>query len=377
MASPNGLARSMTRTLVEITRERWQARHQRIRGLEPRVARGWTFALLRAVTNGVLRDLNTALVSQEMRRGARSIFVDYVDYDEVAHHAGVSRPESLAALDALDRVLASLEQLATRGAREYKIVVLSDHGQSQGEPFAERYGSSLADVCESLMAEQVTSVDVPVEGLGRAQAVTGEASKSRGVGRLAARADADLERRRGEQDLDAPSPVVLGSGNLGLLFLPGPGRLTLQGLDEAWPRLVPGLAEHPGVMFVAGTDDDGTPWAVGGNGRRNLATDEVLGDDPLASLDPRAARLLARAVLLPEAPDLYVNSMFDPETNEVAPFEELVGAHGGLGGWQDRAVLMVPGELAPLLPERIVGADALHDALVSMLIQAGHRKNLA
>jgi hypothetical protein len=35
---------------------------------------------------------------------------------------------------------------------------------------------------------------------------------------------------------------------------------------------------------------------------------------------------------------------------------------------------MVPGELAPLLPGRIVGADALHDVLVSMLVQAGHRK---
>ena len=56
--------------------------------------------------------------------------------------------------------------------------------------------------------------------------------------------------------------------------------------------------------------------------------------------------------------------------------EGLVGAHGGLGGWQDRAVLMVPADVAPLLPERIVGADALHDALVSMLVQAGHRKDL-
>ena len=192
MASPNGLARSMARTLVEVTRERWQARHQRVRGLEPRVHRGWTFAFLRAVTNGVLRDLNTALVSQEMRRGTRAIYVDYVDYDEVAHHAGVSRPESLAALDALDRVLESLETLSTRGARDYRIVVLSDHGQSQGQPFAQRFGQSLGEVCQALMAEEVTSVDVPVEGLGRAQAVAEGVSTSHGVGRLAARADADI-----------------------------------------------------------------------------------------------------------------------------------------------------------------------------------------
>ena len=64
--------------------------------------------LLRAVTNGLLRDLNTALVAEEMRRGTKSIYVDYVDYDEIAHHAGMFRPESLAALDGLDRTLGSL-----------------------------------------------------------------------------------------------------------------------------------------------------------------------------------------------------------------------------------------------------------------------------
>jgi uncharacterized membrane protein YvlD (DUF360 family) len=376
MASPNGFARSFTRMVVEVTRERWQARHQRTRGLEPRVHRDWTFALLRAVSNGVLRDLNTALVSQEMRRGTRAIYVDYVDYDEVAHHAGITRPESLAALDALDRVLASLEQLCTRAAREYRIVVLSDHGQSQGEPFAQRFGQSLGELCEALMAEEVTSVDVPVEGLGRAQAVAEDVSTSHGVGRLAARADARLDRRRGEADIDAAAPVVLGSGNLGLLFLRRPRRLTLEELDATWPRLVPGLVEHPGLLFVAAVDDAGTPWAIGANGRRNLATGELLGEDPLLPLDGGAARRLARAVLLPEAPDLYVNSAVDADTGEVAPLEGLVGAHGGLGGWQDRAVLMVPADVAPLLPEQIVGADALHDALVSMMVQAGHRKHV-
>ena len=49
--------------------------------------------LLRSVTNGVLRDLNTASWPPHMLQGTRSIYVDYVDYDEIAHHAGVLRPE--------------------------------------------------------------------------------------------------------------------------------------------------------------------------------------------------------------------------------------------------------------------------------------------
>ena len=55
-------------------------------------------------------------------RGTRSIYVDYVDYDEIAHHAGATRVESLASLDGLDHVLAILEKVAARAPRRYHFV---------------------------------------------------------------------------------------------------------------------------------------------------------------------------------------------------------------------------------------------------------------
>ncbi len=148
LASPSGFMRSFSRTLAEIAKERWQARRQRKRDLHPRCHRGWTFAVLRAVTNALLRDLNTALVAEQMHRGARSIYVDYVDYDEIAHHAGMYRPESLAALDGLDRTLGQLARLAEQAPRRYRLVALSDHGQSQGTTFADRYGVTLGDAVQ-------------------------------------------------------------------------------------------------------------------------------------------------------------------------------------------------------------------------------------
>ena len=110
---PDGLCRSLSRTVAEVVRERFQAVKQKRLEVHPRVHRSWTFAGLRAFSNGLLRDLNTAVVSEEMMRGARSIYVDYVDYDEIAHHAGATRIESLAALTGLDQVLAVLERIAT------------------------------------------------------------------------------------------------------------------------------------------------------------------------------------------------------------------------------------------------------------------------
>jgi hypothetical protein len=377
LTDPQGFMRAFVRTLAEIVKERFQARRQVRRDLTPRVHRGWTFAALRAATNVLGRDLNTAIIAEEMRKGTRSLYVDYVDYDEIAHHAGIFRPESLAALDGLDRVLATLERLAESGARRYHFVLVSDHGQSQGQVFADRYGIDLAGLCGVLMEEKVESIDAPVEGWGRAEAVADGMSTSGVTGRLADRAS-DVTQRHQDEGMSEDAEIsVLGSGNLGLLYVHQSTRLTLDDLARRWPALVPGLAAHEGIGFVAGVDAGGRPWAIGAAGRVALDTGEVEGTNPLTPYGEHAARVLRRAVLLPEAPDLYMNSRVDEETLDIAAFEPLVGAHGGLGGWQDRAVLLVPRELAGVLPEgRIEGADHLHDVLVAMLELLGHRTGL-
>jgi hypothetical protein len=88
------------------------------------------------------------------------------------------------------------------------------------------------------------------------------------------------------------------------------------------------------------------------------------------------APFVRRVAERPEAPDIYANSPLDPGTEEVAAFEPLVGCHGGLGGWQDRAMVVVPTDL-PFPAGRVRGADALHLALVAILEHLDHRKGLA
>lgn len=375
VASPNGFTRSFNRAVAEIVKERFQARRQIRRRLHPRVPRDWNFAVLRSVTNGLLRDMNTALVAEEMWRGTRSIFVDYVDYDEIAHHAGLFRPESLAALDGLDHVLSSIQRLRANAARPYHIVVLSDHGQSQGETFADRYGKNLGDVCAELMAEDVQEFKAPVEGIGRAASIVDDVGTESGItGRITSSAEGSIAKRQEDTEL-TEKPIVLASGNLGLLYIPGPERWSLDQLESRWPALIDGLVQHPGIAFASGLDTEGVPWVIGKTGRRNLADDTIEGDDPLATFAPHTARSLKRAVCMPEAPDLYVNSLVEPDTLDIAAFEELVGAHGGFGGWQDRGMLLVPRELAHLVPAEIEGADGLHRVLVSMLAACGHRSS--
>jgi hypothetical protein len=54
--------------------------------------------------------------------------------------------------------------------------------------------------------------------------------------------------------------------------------------------------------------------------------------------------------------------VYDPHAHEVAPFEEFMGSHGGLGGAQSRPFAAVPVEWSE--PEHpIVGVEAMHHAL--------------
>lgn len=384
LSRPAGFTRSMTRAISEIGRERFQAMRAVRRDVRPRVHRGWSFALERAALNGVVRDLNTTLVCDAMLKGRRSVYVDYVDYDAVAHHAGILRPESLDALAGIDAVLAQIEAVAAVAPREYRIVVLSDHGQSQGEVFADRYGEDLAALVARLSDTTAVASVENAEGSGQLNSmVAGNADHDTVLGRALERASeritaetTETVETRAPGHSDEEQFLVFGSGNLGLVYVAGEDhRLDLDEITLRFPALVPGLVAHPGVGFVVVDTAEHGPVALGREGEHRVRDGVVVGVDPLAPFGPLAPEFVLRAATMAEAPDLYVNSLLD-ELDEVAAFEGLVACHGGLGGWQDRGMVVHPADL-PMPDEMVVGADALHRVLVGWLEQCGHRTDLA
>src|SRR5947209_2973569 len=134
-------------------KEVYQGYRQRSRAIEPRIDRLSSYVALRGVTNVLLRDLNVRLLAEQMLAGTPVMYCDFTDYDEVAHHAGPTRPESVASLAGVDQALAVLERIAAAAPRRYEFVVLSDHGQSQGATFLQRYGEPLEAVVRRLMTE--------------------------------------------------------------------------------------------------------------------------------------------------------------------------------------------------------------------------------
>ncbi len=381
---PFGFTRSLLLTLGEMVKEVAQGHRQQARGIEPRINRLSSYVALRGITNVLLRDLNVRLLAEQMMAGTPVMYCDFTDYDEVAHHAGPTRPESLASLVGVDRAIGILERVAQFAPRPYEFVVLSDHGQSQGATFLQRYGERLEDVVRRHMQpldERAGGTTVSSTDRDEEWGPVGTFLRTLASGRgPVAKVSGDVVRRHesAEQPMSASSSadlVVTGSGNLAFVYFPQHDRrLSVEEIEHLHPGLVKALSNHDGVGFLVVASDRHGTVVIGRDGVHFVDENRVDGIDPLAPFGADALDDVRRHARLPHVGDIVVNSRIDLATGEVAAFEELVGCHGGLGGWQGQAVLVYPSGWES--PGRLVGSDAVHARLVRWLEDLGQRAEL-
>jgi len=387
-ARPYAVARTFVLVIAEVVRERRAARSQVRDDVRPRIARSRSYAFVRAWGTIVQRDLQVAAVVGDILAGRPAIYTTFLAYDEVAHHSGVERHDALAVLRDLDRQIARIAAACPEAPRPYRLVVLSDHGQTQGETFLDRYGETLEDVvsgaCEpdstlaieggdddalSYMSAGLTEVARDDTAAGRAARIATRDRRADGAVTLDPDTRREIEAGHGEE---VPELSVMASGCLGLVSFPRePGRVSLERIEALYPKLVPALREHPGIGFLLVRSERDGPVAIGRAGMRFLADDRVEGEDPLALFGPRAADHLRRTDGFPHCADLMINSTFWPEFGEVAAFEELVGSHGGMGGTQSYPFVLHPSELGWPQGE-VVGAEKVHRIFCGWLAELGH-----
>lgn len=384
---PYAVARTFVLVVADMARERRAARNQVRDDVRPRISRSRAYAAVRAWGTVVQRDLQVASVVGDILAGRPVVYTTFLAYDEVAHHSGIERHDALAVLRDLDRQIARIAASCPEAPRPYRLVVLSDHGQSQGETFRDRYGVTLEELVSSacdpdsvIAVEEGEDDALAYLGAGLTEVARDDTMAARTV-RTATRdrladgavvldreARADIEEAHGTE---VPELSVMASGCLGLISFPRePGRLTLERLDALYPRLVPALRDHPGIGFILVRSERSGAMAIGGAGTNFLDEARVEGEDPLAVFGPHAADHVRRTDGFPHCPDLMVNSAYWPEFGEVAAFEELVGSHGGLGGTQAFPFVLHPAELA--WPEgEVVGAEQVHRVFRGWLAELG------
>jgi uncharacterized membrane protein YvlD (DUF360 family) len=386
-ANPYNATRTLALGIREVVSELWAAAQQRRLDVQPRTHRGFVYSLMRAWATVVQRDLQVEAVIADVYAGRPVTYTTFLAYDEVAHHSGIERPDALLTLRRVDRQIARIATAVRNASRPYRIVVLSDHGQSQGATFADRYGVTLEDlVREATDAGALAAQGHPDEALGYLGASLTEASgndsaAARAVRRATRRRRVDGEVQLGERDAAPARPaegddpgevVVMASGCLGLVSFPRePGRVTLERLQERYPRVIPALRDHPGIGFLLVRSEEHGALAIGRAGTHHLDGGFVEGEDPLAPFGPRAARHVRRTDTFPHCPDIVVNSTYWAGLDEVAAFEPLVGSHGGMGGTQSHPFLLHPADLR-LGDDELIGAEAVHLELRRWLVQLGH-----
>jgi hypothetical protein len=347
----------VVRTLVlffwEVILELSASSRGRRRDVRPRGHRGGIYPLMRAAMCVFVRDLIVYGVLTDMMKGRPAVYATFSSYDEVAHHSGLERADTLEALRKLDQQFGRIERARAYAARPYEIVVLSDHGQTQGATFKQRNGYGLDDLVERSLS-----------GGGQVAEMAGGDEQSAMVGHALAEATG-TKKKRPKNDVSDREVVVLGSGNLGLVYLMSERRrLTLEEIEAAHPKLLTALREHPHVGWLLVRSERDGAVALGARGTRYLSDGRVVGEDPLASFPPNAARHLLRTDGFENVADIMVGSFYDPMLDDGCAFEELISFHGGMGGAQTRPFLLYPSQLR-LPDEPIVGAAEVHDLLLS------------
>src|SRR5215510_9976421 len=157
---------NVTRVLVlffwEVVLE-WSASSRAIRrDVRPRGHRGGIYPFMRAAMCVVVRDLIVYGVLTDMMKGRPAIYATFSSYDEVAHHSGLERADTLEALRKLDQQFGRIDRARKYAPRPYEIIVLSDHGQTQGATFKQRNGYGLEDLVKQSV--ETANVAAYIEG---------------------------------------------------------------------------------------------------------------------------------------------------------------------------------------------------------------------
>ena len=386
----------------------------RIKNIEPRLRRTIVYAAIRAGANVVLRECSTDILTSEILTGEiDTAYTTYMGYDEIAHHSGVEDDDVWGALKQIDAQIQRIRTSIEMSQRDYKLVILSDHGQSNGATFKQRYGITLSSYVRRLLPDdlkvykskynidhfrdavmpqthQIKNIIENIRGdifesdsyiQNLVEELQNKKPKiifeNKQYKNLQKRYHSSLEyiinhesTEQSSQKVKDSELIVLASGNLGLIYLTQwQQRLTYEEIVILFPELIPGLVKHSGIGFILVDSIINGGMVIGDNGIYYLESDKIVGENPLKNYGKNAAMHLKRQNSFENMPDILVNSFYDSKKDEVCAFEELIGNHGGLGGNQSKPFILYPEKWGET--DDLIGAEAIYKFLKDNIEEMG------
>lgn len=362
-SNPSNFARIIVLFLWEMLLEISSQITHSIRNIRPRIKRGIVYIPVRAGTNVFMREINTATLIGDMMTGDVDIaYSTYLGYDEIAHHSGVRDKDSFYALKGMDKQIGRLVEAEKYAKRDYQLVIQSDHGQTNGATFTQRYGESFEDFVKKLLPQDMHIYAKMSSNEDHNSETFIPFNKQ--IKSFKNRTDKIRNKEVNEEaELSESEVIILASGNLAMIYLTQwPHRLTYEEITSKFPNLLPGIVDNEYVGFVLVRSKEKGDMAIGLNGTYYLDSDEIEGENPLEGYGKNVARHLKRNSAFDYTPDILVISFYDPVVNEVCAFEELVGSHGGVGGEQSKPFILYPSSW-DVSSDEIIGAESIYNIL--------------
>ena len=360
-SNPSNFARIIALFFADIIREIWSQIIHSIKNIRPRINRGITYIPTRAATNVFMREINTSTLIGDMMVGDVDVaYSTYLGYDEIAHHSGVRDNDAWFALREMDKQIKHLTNANKYCPRDYQFVIQSDHGQTNGATFTQRYGETFENFVKSLLPEDMTVF---------AKMTSNEDHFAGDYTPFSRKKTKIKKEKEEEQELSDSEVIVLASGNLAMIyFTQWSQRLTYEELNKYFPDLIHGIINNEYVGFILVKSQEHGDLAIGKNGTYFLDSGEIEGENPLEGFGDNIVMHLKRTSSFEHTPDILVNSFYDEEADEVCAFEELVGSHGGAGGDQSKPFILYPSSWN-VSDDEIIGAENIYKLLKENLAE--------
>lgn len=376
-SNPYNLPRTLILFFVDIVKEFKSQIEQGRREVWPRLTKHKRiYPLLRASMTVVQRDIIFQTLIGDAFEGRDTVYADITGYDEVSHHTGPERYETLAILRDIDRQVGRLFEALKEAPRKYHLVLLSDHGQTQGATFKQIAGESLDEFISGLIGgkESVAGDNENNEDSSMLSNAMLEITKTGGlVGKSIGSISKTKKKYIKKEGVKNPDVKVLASGALGLVyFTKYKNRLTLEEIDKKYPGLIDEIVKHPLIGFVLVDSKKAGGIVIGKEGEYYLKTNKITGKNPLNNFGENAVDKVKRTHGYNNVADIMINSIYDPVMNEVFAFEEQVGSHGALGGDQIHPFVYFPSDWK-FPTEIIISAENLHKQLKLWLKDLGQK----
>ncbi len=380
LANPLRTCRMGLATLVEYwanRKDQWH--HRRKRRWQTREG---LFPFIRIFCNVILREMQTFGVIAEIFAGTPRIYTTYSGYDEIAHHFGPGSWPALKNLRYIDRRIGEIIRAAelVPGA-DYLLVILSDHGQTPGYPFQNRFGATLGDAVSAFLRENQTATvsSGPLQFTGVQIGYLQDELEARDQSwrhRVYRWTKDRLQRKIHELvpetlKIDSVGGVVITySSSLAHLYITGSDKpLHYQEVEEAQPMLLRFLQKHRGIGFVLARGENPEELMIFHRHGHICVTDSShFSQQDLEFLHPYGSPhdILERLYsfgLGPLCGDLILFGAIDAEG--IACFDDQVGGHGSIGGEQSRPFLILPLDHPVLEHEGLAGYEFFYRDIFS------------